>query len=374
MNTNWAQVLLALAVAAPGWGQLPAGNWRTDLSKRSIELSELRGGGPPKDGIPAIDHPKFVSPEQAAEWLDAKEPVLVVEYQGEARAYPFQIMIWHELVNDTIGDLPILVSYCPLCNSAIVFERRVDGETYSFGVSGLLRESDMVMYDRPTDSLWQQVTGEAIVGVMTGKRLRVVSSQTVAFGDFARAFPEGKVLSRETGHRRPYGTNPYVGYEFGEFLFKPKVPKGLKAPKERIVVVESGGEATAYSFGLLRREGVIEGVTGGLRYVVFHQRGTVTALDRSRIADSRDVGSVGVFVPEVEGRRLTFQRKGGRIRDRETGSEWNVLGFATKGPLEGKRLKPVRHGVYFAFAWLIFNPETELITKPGQARERARSR
>ena len=369
-----AQIAVALALAGAAWGQLPEGNWRTDLSKRSIDLSELRRGGPPKDGIPAIDRPKFVSPAAAAEWLDSKEPVLVVERAGEARAYPFQILIWHELVNDTIGGVPILVSYCPLCNSAIVFDRRVDGETYSFGVSGLLRESDMVMYDRATDSLWQQVTGEAIVGTLTGKRLRVVPSQTVAFGDFARAFPDGKVLSRETGRRRPYGTNPYVGYEFGGFLFEPNVPKGLKAPKERIVVVEAGGEATAYSFELLRREGVVEGVTGGRRYVIFHQRGTVTPLDRSRIADSRDVGSVGVFVPEIDGRRLTFRRKKGRIIDRETGSEWNVLGFAVNGPLEGERLEPVPHGVYFAFAWLIFNPETELITTAAQARERIRAR
>ncbi len=373
MTIQWAQIVLALALAGSGWGQLPEGNWRTDLSKRSIDLSELRAGGPPKDGIPAIDDPKFVPSGEAAKWLDRKEPVLVVERRGEARAYPFQILMWHELVNDAIGDLPILVSYCPLCNSAIVFDRRLEGETYSFGVSGLLRESDMVMYDRATDSLWQQVTGEAIVGTLTGKRLRVVPSQTVAFADFARAFPDGKVLSRETGHRRPYGTNPYVGYEFGEFLFKPSVPKGLKAPKERIVVVEAGGEATAYSFELLRREGVVEGVTGGLRYVVFHQRGTVTPLDRSRIADSRDVGSVGVFLPEVDDRRLTFQRKGGRIRDRETGSEWDVLGFAVKGPLAGKRLEPVPHGVYFAFAWLIFNPETKLVTTAAQARERVRS-
>jgi hypothetical protein len=364
----------ALLAALSLYAQLPSGEWRTDLSKRAIELSELKSGGPPKDGIPAIDRPKFVSPAEAAAWLSPNEPVLVVEHAGQARAYPLQILIWHELVNDQIDDLPILVSYCPLCNSAIVYDRRIDGNVYDFGVSGLLRHSDMVMYDRQTDSLWQQIGGEAIVGTMTGKKLEMVKSQTVSFETFARAFPAGKILSRETGHQRPYGQNPYAGYEFGNRLMMPVHPgRSLPMPPlERIVAVEFEGTSKAYPFQLLRRRGIVEDKIKSRRFVIFFQNGTITALDHRRIASSRDVGAVGVFSPEIEGKRLSFRRKDGKIHDKQTGSTWNLLGMATAGPLAGKRLTPIEHGVYFAFAWLLFNPTTEVVGAPGPALEEDR--
>jgi hypothetical protein len=175
---------------------------------------------------------------------------MVVEHAGEARAYPLQILIWHELANDQIGDLPILVSYCPLCNSALVFDRRLDDKVYDFGVSGMLRNSDMVMYDRQTDSLWQQIGGEAVVGTLTGKKLRLIGSQTVAFEAFAGAWPKGKVLSRDTGALRPYGQSPYVGYEFNNRLMAPvKLSRPLRTPPlERIVVVEWEGRAKRIHF------------------------------------------------------------------------------------------------------------------------------
>jgi hypothetical protein len=353
---------------------LSSGEWKTDLSKKSIDFSELKSGGPPKDGIPAIDRPKFVSPAQASGWLSSKEPLMVVEHAGEARAYPLQILIWHELVNDQIGDLPILVSYCPLCNSAIVYDRRMDGKVYDFGVSGLLRQSDMVMYDRQTDSLWQQIGGEAIVGTLTGKKLKLVKSQTVSLETFTRAFPEGKVLSRETGHQRAYGQNPYAGYEFGNRLMMPvSASRPLRMPPlERIVTVEFEGASKGYPFGLLRRRGIVEDRVKDRRFVILFEDGTVTALDHGRIASSRDVGAVGVFSPEIEGKRLSFRRKDGKIQDKQTGSTWNLLGMATEGPMAGKRLTAVEHGVYFAFAWLIFNPKTEIVGEPGLALEEDR--
>ena len=193
MNRILVLFLFAVLTAS---AQLSQGNWETDLSKKSINLSELRSGGPPKDGIPAIDRPEFISIDEAAKWVGAREPVLVVTLGGEARAYPLQILLWNELVNDQIGDRPILVSYCPLCNTAITFDRRVDDAVHDFGVSGMLRNSDMVMYDRQTDSLWQQATGDAIVGAATGKQLEIVSSQVVSFDDFRESFPDGWVLDR----------------------------------------------------------------------------------------------------------------------------------------------------------------------------------
>jgi hypothetical protein len=151
MGRALALLLLSTVVV---WGQLGPGNWKTDLSKKSVDLREILSGGPAKDGIPAILDPKFIGVEEANGWLAPAEPVLMVRHEGEARAYPLQILLFHEIANDQIADLPILVSYCPLCNSAITFDRRIGGEALTFGVSGMLRNSDMVMYDHQTDSLW----------------------------------------------------------------------------------------------------------------------------------------------------------------------------------------------------------------------------
>ena len=239
-----------LASLAAAYGQLGPGQWKTDLSKKTIDLRELRSGGPPKDGIPAIFEPRFVGVDEAEAWLADKEPVLMVRHAGEARAYPLQILIFHELANDWIGDLPILVSYCPLCNSAITFDRRIDGVVHTFGVSGMLRNSDMVMYDRQTDSLWQQLTGEGLVGEHAGKHLLLVSSQVVPWDSFAKNFPDGKVLSRQTGHARRYGTTPYGGYEFSNRLMFP-VPVKRQVdvrPMERMLTLTLAGKVRAYTF------------------------------------------------------------------------------------------------------------------------------
>ena len=344
-------------------GQLGPGNWRTDLSKKSIDLRELRSGGPPKDGIPAILDPKFVGVDQANTWLAPKEPVLIVEHAGEARAYPLQILIFHELANDQIGDLPILVSYCPLCNSAITFDRRIDGKTYTFGVSGMLRNSDMVMYDHQTDSLWQQLTGDAIVGGLTGKQLTLISSQVVPWDRFAKSFPDGKVLSRQTGHRNRYGTTPYGGYEFSNRLMFPVAAKRQAdvRPMERMLTLTLAGKTRAYTFEHLRGKKVTDGKIKDRRYVVFYEPTALSTMDARTIADSRAVGSVGVFSPVVDGEKLTFQFKNGKIIDKDTKTTWDILGKAIDGPLAGQQLDSIEHGVYYAFALLAFYPRAELV-------------
>src|SRR5919106_1809145 len=187
--------------------------WETDFSKHSVPLSEFQSGGPPRDGIPPIDDPRPSSQDDAEEWLSEPEPVLVVEVGGKARAYPVQILVWHEIVNDELGRRPIAVTYCPLCNSSVVFDRRVEGRELTFGTTGNLRKSDLVMWDRQTESWWQQLNAQAVVGELTGTRLEVLPSQTLSWADFTAAFPEGDVLSRDTGSDRPYGANPYEGYD-----------------------------------------------------------------------------------------------------------------------------------------------------------------
>jgi len=357
--------LLLLSALLAGAQQFSKGNWQTDRSKRSIDLSELKLGGPPKDGIPAIREPKFVSTKDAASWVGGGEPVIVVELEGDARAYPLQVLIWHEMVTDQIGGVPLLVTYCPLCNSSIAFDRRVDGKVYDFGVSGMLRHSDMIMFDCQTDSLWQQLTGEAVVGALTGKRLDVVTSQVVDFASFAKSFPDGKVLSKATGHNRPYGTSPYAGYEqSGRTMFPVPLERPIGAPLERVVSFTLEGKSRAYTFGRLRQSGVIDGKIKKTRYVVFYDKAAVSAMGQKSISGSRQVGSAGVFSPELDERVLKFRLKSGKIVDKDTGSTWNVLGMATEGALAGKRLKPIQHGVFYAFAWMAFAPKTDLIGAP----------
>ncbi|MEX2159686.1 MAG: DUF3179 domain-containing protein [Dehalococcoidia bacterium] len=331
----------------------------TDFAKHAVDPSELVSGGPGKDGIPAIDEPQFIPIAEATSFLDDREPVIVVEVNREARAYPVQILIWHEIVNDTVGDMPLTVTYCPLCNSAIAFERDVAGTVYDFGVSGLLRNSDLVMYDRQTESWWQQFTGEAIVGSLTGTVLDFVPASTVSFADFRAAHPAGMVLSRDTGFARAYGTNPYVGYDetTNPFLFEGEADSRLP-PAERVVAVELDGETVAYPFSALEERLVVEDTVGGTPIVVLFQPGTASALDASSIADSRDVGASGVFLPETDGRTLTFRAEDGEILDDETGSTWDILGRAVDGPLEGTQLAPVIHGDHFWFAWAAFKPQT----------------
>lgn len=359
-------VFLLVAVSA-AWGQLGAGEWKTDLSKKSIALSELRSGGPPKDGIPAILTPKFTSVAGASKWLLPKDPVIVVEHGSEARAYPLQILLFHEMVNDTIGDLAVLVTYCPLCNSAISFDRRVGEAEYTFGVSGMLRNSDMVMYDHQTDSLWQQLTGEALVGEMTGRTLRVVTSRVAPFDAFAESFPDGQVLSRQTGHLRAYGSSPYAGYEAsGGIMFPVEMKRKLAMhPKMKMLTFTLRGKTRAYAFERLRRNHVVEGKLGGEHYVVFFEPATLSLMDTRQIADAGATGSAGLFSSVLDGERIRFRFEKGEIRDKKTGSRWNLFGKAVEGPLAGKQLERIEHGVYYAFAVLAFYPRVEVVGLSG---------
>ena len=181
---------------------------RTDTSKALVPLQEIVSGGPPPDGIPAIDKPSFITPAAAAAWLAAQEPVLALEVKDDAHAYPLQILMWHEIVNDVVGALPVTVTFCPLCNSGIVFERVVDGTTLDFGTSGKLYKSDLVMYDRQSHSLWSQMEGRAIVGTRAGTQLKLVPANTLSFEEWRAAHPAGKVLSRETGHYAATASTP----------------------------------------------------------------------------------------------------------------------------------------------------------------------
>jgi hypothetical protein len=356
-----ALALVAGATLAFGGGPL-----RTDESKALVPLDEIISGGPPPDGIPAIDRPEFVPAAQAEPWLAPREPVLAVEVAGDARAYPLQILMWHEIVNDTVGGRPVAVTYCPLCNSGLVFDRRVDGVLHDFGTSGKLYKSDLVMYDRQTHSLWAQMEGRAIVGERAGTRLMLVPANTLSYAEWKAIYPAGKVLSRDTGHARAYGMNPYTSYDepgLAPFLFDGR-PDPRRPPKERVVGVVLGGVARAYPWSLLETRRVVHDTLGGERLVVFFRPGTLSALDQARIDQSRAVGATAVFDPEAGGKPLTFEPADDGFRDRETGSRWNLLGHAVAGPLAGRRLRPIQHVDAFWFAWAAFHPATTLHGAP----------
>ncbi len=339
--------------------------WKTNTAIRTVELDELMSGGPPKDGIPSINNPQFVSTDEASTWLAGQEPVILLSIGDSARAYPLQILTWHEIVNDELSGVPVAVTFCPLCYAALAFDRRIDGRVYSFGVSGMLRHSDMIMYDRETETLWQQLNGEGIIGDLTGTTLTALPAQIVSFDQFRRAFPAGEVLSRETGHRRNYGRNPYAGYDNIEerpFLYKGRLDNRVP-PMEKLVTITINGIDKAYPHRTTRKKRVIHDEVNNRQLMIFHADGAVSALDKERISDSKMIGSTGVFYNGVDGQHYTFSYEEGRFRDDETGSLWDVTGRAIQGPAKGKQLAAVPHGNFFAFAWFAFKPDTVLYTE-----------
>lgn len=318
------------------------------------------------ESIPAVDEPKFIAPDEAD--LPDQEPVLAIDIEGDRRAYPLRIMVWHEIVNDVIGGQPIAVTYCPLCNTGIAYRRPlVEGEPVRFNASGKLFNANLVMFDRETGSLWPQVLGRAVSGPLEGTELEFLPVQILSFGDWRAATPDGRLLSEDTGFLRSYGKNPYESYDnpvlrpfpFGNRKeIDPRLP-----PKERILGVEAGGAFLAFPFEMLAEragEGwaAVNAEVGGRPVAVFWKPGTVSAIDDRVIVESRDVGAAAAFDPVVDGRRLTFRGGPDGATDEETGSRWNLLGEAESGPLAGTRLGSLKAFDSFWFDWAAFHPST----------------
>jgi len=284
--------------------------WKnTDFDRISIDLNSVMSGGPGKDGIPSVTDPQMV-PIAAADGLGGAEPVMTVELGGQARAYPIRYLMWHEIVNDVVDGTPVAVTFCPLCNSGITFDRRVKGKVLDFGVSGLLRNSDMIMYDRQTESWWQQFTGEGVVGDLQGVKLKKLPSWMESWDTFKGRNPDGLVMA-EPNFGRSYGQNPYVGYDTGRpFLYQGENPPHGINPVARVIVIKD----KAWPMTRIQQAGSLS--ESG--YTISWASGTASALDGSNIAQSRDVGAI-------------------RVRD--------------------KNGKDVVHDVAFAFAFHAFNPD-----------------
>ncbi|MEH6833836.1 MULTISPECIES: DUF3179 domain-containing protein [Falsihalocynthiibacter] len=291
----------------------------TDFTTTTIDdWSEILSGGPPKDGIPALSDPSFIAASDEAK-IGGREPVITLEIKGETpRAYPIRYLTWHEIVNDDVGDIPVAVTFCPLCNSGMVFDRRLGGDLLTFGVSGKLRNSDMVMFDRETESWWQQAIGTGIVGVHTGDELTQLPAWMEGFDQFKARNPNGLVM-KEPDWPRSYGQNPYRGYDSSSqpFLYRGENPPHGISPLMRVVRV---GDA---AWPLDRLSEVGEVTENGVK--ITWREGQTSALDKADIATSREVGSI-------------------RVKDASTGAD-------------------VPHDVLFAFAFHAFWPDGKWMLK-----------
>jgi hypothetical protein len=275
--------------------------------------------GAPPDGISPIDEPTY-EPVGTVDWLDADEAVFVVELDGVTRIYPVQIMIWHEIVNDVIGDRPVSVTYCPLCNSGLAFDRRVGDDVLDFGTSGALHQANLVMYDRQTESLWTQFDGRAVVGTRVGDVLDTIPMTMVAWDDARGRYPDATVVARSVTDPKPYGRNPYNAYDQRTSAipgFYRGEPDGSLAPYERVVGVERAGDAVAVTHRGLVGEGTAAITVGGSHVTVWHRAGMASPLNDPDVADGAAIGSTRAYLAEVRGaahrvpsRRRRFRRRG----------------------------------------------------------------
>ncbi len=348
--------------------------WDLDEEPSStIPISEIVSGGPPPDGIPPIDDPVYESFDDAAEWLTDDSPVMVVRGEGETKVFPLAIMTWHEIVNDSIDGEPIVVTYCPLCNSGLAFSAEIDGQVLAFGTSGRLWRSNLVMYDRQYGNLWTQFTGESIVGErFLGQELDRLPTTLQGFAEVRATDPDADVLSRETGHSRSYGTNPYTGYDGVDnepFLFRDDADG--RFPAMTRVVGFPDGDGTAVLLDRVREARVVAFEDEEHPVTLWWVPGQASALDTGTIDDGRDVGQTAAFVAELDGQTLTFEPLEAaeaeadgvaRFRDTQTGSGWSLAGRAVEGDLEGESLRAVPIDDTFWFVWAVFKPDTDIIS------------
>ncbi|MGH8775835.1 MAG: DUF3179 domain-containing protein [Jiangellaceae bacterium] len=327
-----------------------------------LDPTFVLSGGPPPDGIPAIDAPTFLRAQDVG-FLADTEAILALTVGDDTRGYPFQIMTWHEIVNDTVGGVPVAVTYCPLCNSGVAFDRRVDGKVLDFGTSGMLHASNLIMYDRQTESLWPQLSGQAAIGVMTGATMDVLPLSPVGWAEFRAAHPDAWVLSRNTGHVRDYGRNPYVGLDrdpdrpptFGAPSDDDRLP-----PMERVIALQGSSETVTVVRSAVEEARVVDETLDDRPLVLLHAVGQASALDDGLISGGRDIGTVAVFDPVVDGMTLSFGVDGAGFVDEQTGSTWNILGEATAGELAGERLTPYPFLDTFWLSWVAFAPDTRI--------------
>lgn len=326
-------------------------NSANDKEKHIVPVDQIVSGGPPPDGIPSIDDPKFISVQEVGKFLEDSDFVLGLNINGDIRAYPLQILVWHEIVNDNVGGIPVAVTYCPLCFTNQVFNRSLDDgqEVVEFGTSGKLYNSNLVMYDRTSKSLWSQAMAEGIVGKYAGTKLERVPFDVAYWKEWKQLYPESKILSRNTGSNRPYGVDPYGDYYTNSDVLFPVSNKDNRLGLKEIVIgFENKGQYKAYKLQEIENKKVINDQVNGKPIALFSLHPfMVRAYDRI-----------------VEDGELTLEFENdadnNRIIDKQTGSEWNFEGMAINGQMKGKQLTRLPYDEGFWFEWIAFHPKTGL--------------
>jgi hypothetical protein len=321
-----------------------------EKEKSIVPLDQIVSGGPPPDGIPSIDNPKFISVQEASKFLEDSELVLGLNINGDIRAYPLQILVWHEIVNDEVGGVPVAVTYCPLCFTNQVFNRTIDGkqEVVEFGTSGKLYNSNLVMYDRTSKSLWSQALAEGIVGKHAGTKLERIPFDLAYWKEWKQLYPESKVLSRDTGSNRPYGADPYGDYYSNSDLLFPVLNRDDRLGLKEIVVgFENKEQHKAYRLQEIENKKVINDQVNGKPIALFSLYPFM-------------VRGYDPIVVEDEELTLQFEydADNNRIIDKQTGSEWNFEGMAITGQMKGKQLTRLPYDEGFWFEWIAFHPKS----------------
>ncbi len=358
-----AEFLAAAGVAADVW--------KTNFTRMTIDPAQLRVAGTGRGAGSALNLGGTGAYDSIAEadlWMGDAEPALAVEAGGEARAYPLRFLLWNPVVNDELGGAPALVTYSPLTNTPLAFERRVGVAAPVFQSAGAQRFNNLIMYDEATESWWQQGTGEAVAGELAGFRLTPLPAQLLSWATFKSAYPSGSALSINAGFAADYDFNPYFDVDFNP----PAALRGAELDSrlpthERVLGFRdggAGGEPLAVPFSDLALQPAAHLELDGEPIVVFWLRGTASALSHINVARGRDVGAAAAFETTIDGEALTFTAQSGLFVDAQTGSAWDLTGRAMSGPLEGQRLRPAPHVNSYWFAWAALNPGTGIFRIP----------
>ena len=329
-----------------------------EQQKHIVPFDQIFSGGPPPDGIPSIDNPKFMNVQDAANFISDSDLVLGLNINGDTRAYPLLILVWHEIINDKVGGVPVAITYCPLCFTNQVFNRTLNSHgqerivVLQFGTSGKLYNNNLVMYDRTSKSLWSQALGQAIVGKYAGQKLQRIPFDIAYWKDWKQLYPNSKVLSKDTGFSRPYGVDPYGGYYTSNQLYFPVSNHDNRLGlKEKIIGLDDsrGGagkeQYKAYKLQQIETQKVINDEINGKPVTLFSLHpAMVRAYDRIIVG----------------GKVLEFESSNNKITDKQTGSEWNFDGEAVNGILKGKHLTRLPFDEGFWFEWVAFHPQTAI--------------
>ena len=324
---------------------------KVSINTSIISASDILSAGPAKDGIPAINDPDFETVPVADQYLKDDGLGIDLATTNGRRFYPFQILTWHFVVNDTVDGKPITVVYCPLCQDGAVYSSQLDGQTLQFGTSGQVWNSISLLYDQGTGSLWTASGGLAISGPLVGKQLAEIPSHIVPWGDWKINYPDGQVLSRNTGADRDYTFDPYGAYQLGPDMWFPIIRPDARLPIKTLVIgLQAGGKSKAYQVSDLASLQTLDDTIGQTPVTVWSDPNT---------------GEVSAFERSVKGQVLTFFRsQTGQVLDRETGSSWDTDGQAISGTYAGTQLTELTVERTFWFCWAALHPSTDVYTLP----------